>query len=57
MANKHTKRCLTPLVTRNMLINTTIGYHFSPSKMARTPKLDDTEKLEHRNIAGGNEMV
>lgn len=60
MANKHLKRCATPLVIRGMQIKTSVRYRYRPPpRMAKTSKTDnieceDVEPLELSHVAGRN---
>lgn len=43
MANKHMKRCSISYVIREMHIKTTMRYHWTPIRMAKIQKTDNTK--------------
>ena len=48
-ANKHIRRCSTSLVMEKMKIKTTTRYHYTPARMAKTEKTDNTQSGKNVN--------
>lgn len=48
MANKHMKRCLLSLVMMEILIQTTMTYHFIPTRMAIILKNEKYKKIKKK---------
>jgi len=59
MAEKHLRKCSTPLVIRKIEIKTTLRLHLTPVRMAKiktqvtTDAAKDGAKEEHSSIVGG----
>ena len=52
MANKQMKRCSISLVMREMQIQTTMRYHFTPTRMSIIKKSDSNKHWQGRGEAG-----
>ena len=52
LANKHRKRCLIPLIIREMQIKTTVRYHPTPVRMADHQNIYKQEMLERLQEKG-----
>ena len=62
MANKHTRRCLTLLIIREMQMKTTVRYYLTPTRMTTIKRTENNKYCRGYRIrkplctVGGNDV-